>query len=78
LPWFEFVSGKFPWFYLCYLSRVENRVCLSRGVQVTGATWQVVTRIMAGSDKDHGRSRRPGVEDRGWSSTGRVLGGRTV
>jgi hypothetical protein len=22
---------------------------------------------MAGSDEDHGRSRRPGVEDRGWS-----------
>jgi hypothetical protein len=30
---------------------------------------------MAGSDEHHGRSRRPGVEDRGWSSTGRVLGG---
>jgi hypothetical protein len=22
---------------------------------------------MAGSDEDHGRSRRPSVEDRGWS-----------
>jgi hypothetical protein len=33
---------------------------------------------MAGSDEDLGRSRRPGVEDRGWSSTGRVLGGRTI
>jgi hypothetical protein len=33
---------------------------------------------MADNDKDRGRSRRPGVEDRGWSSTGRVLGGRTV
>jgi hypothetical protein len=30
---------------------------------------------MACSDEDRGRSRRPGVEDRGWSSTGRVLGG---
>jgi hypothetical protein len=30
---------------------------------------------MVGSDKDRGRSRRLGVEDRGWSSTGRVLGG---
>jgi hypothetical protein len=29
---------------------------------------------MVGSDKDLGRSRRPGVEDRAWSSTGRVLG----
>jgi hypothetical protein len=30
---------------------------------------------MAGNDADHGRSRRPGVEDRKWSSTGRILGG---
>ena len=33
---------------------------------------------MAGSDEDRGRSRRPGAEDRGWSSTGRVLGGRAI
>jgi hypothetical protein len=33
---------------------------------------------MADSDEDRGRSRRPGVEDRGWSSTGRVLGGWTI
>jgi hypothetical protein len=26
----------------------------------------------------HGRIRRPGVEDRGWSSTGRVLSGRRI
>jgi hypothetical protein len=32
---------------------------------------------MACCDEDHGRSRRPGTEDRGWSSTGQVLGGRT-
>jgi hypothetical protein len=30
---------------------------------------------MAGSDKDRGKSRRLGVEDRGWSNTRRVLGG---
>jgi hypothetical protein len=30
---------------------------------------------MAGSDEDRDRSRGPGVEDQGWSSTGRVLGG---
>jgi hypothetical protein len=29
---------------------------------------------MAGSNEDHGRSRRHGAEDRGWSSTGWVLG----
>jgi hypothetical protein len=33
---------------------------------------------MVGSDEDLGKSRRPGAEDRGWSSTGRVLGGRTI
>jgi hypothetical protein len=30
---------------------------------------------MTGSDKNRGRSRRPSVEDRGWSITGQVLGG---
>jgi hypothetical protein len=30
------------------LLRVENHVCLSRGVQVTGATRQAVTTIVAG------------------------------
>jgi hypothetical protein len=33
---------------------------------------------MAGSDKDHGKSRRPDAEDRGWSTAGRILGGRTI
>jgi hypothetical protein len=33
---------------------------------------------MACSDEDHGRSRRPGVDNRGWSNTGRLLGGRTI
>jgi hypothetical protein len=33
---------------------------------------------MAGSDENHDRSRRPGVEDRGWSSIGWVLGGRAI
>jgi hypothetical protein len=32
---------------LPYLSYVENRACLSCGVEVIGATWRVVTRIMA-------------------------------
>jgi hypothetical protein len=48
LPQFEFESEKFLWLYLCYLSWLENRVCLSRGVQVTGVTWRVVMRIVAG------------------------------
>jgi hypothetical protein len=39
-------------------------------------SWCVGDRCdMVGSNEDLGRSRRPGAEDRGWSSTGRVLGG---
>jgi hypothetical protein len=33
---------------------------------------------MVDSDIDQGRSRRLGAEDQGWSSTGQVLGGRTI
>jgi hypothetical protein len=33
---------------------------------------------MSDSDGDHGRSRRPGAEDRGWSSIGWVLSGRMM
>jgi hypothetical protein len=29
---------------------------------------------MVGNDENRGRSKRPGAEDRGWSSTGQVLG----
>jgi hypothetical protein len=42
-------------------------------------SWCVSDRCdMADSDEDCGRSRRPGAEDKGWSSTGRVLDGRTI
>jgi hypothetical protein len=30
------------------LFHLENRVCLSHGVQVAGAAWRATTRIMAG------------------------------
>jgi hypothetical protein len=33
---------------------------------------------MAGSDKDRGKSRRLGAEDRGWSSIGRVPDSQTI
>jgi hypothetical protein len=33
---------------------------------------------MAGSDGNCDSCRRPGVKDRGWSSTGQVLGGRVI
>jgi hypothetical protein len=42
-------------------------------------TWCAGDRCdMMGSNEDHGMSRRPGAEDRRWSSIGRVLGGRMV
>jgi hypothetical protein len=52
------------------LFHVENHVCLSRGVQVTGATWRAGTRIVARVGPD--------AEDWAWSSTGRVLGDQTI
>jgi hypothetical protein len=47
---FEFESGMvlFCFVFLLLLFRLENHVCLSRGVQVAGAAWHAVTRIMAG------------------------------
>jgi hypothetical protein len=33
---------------------------------------------MVGSDEDCGKSRRPGAEDRGWLTTGQVLGDQTI
>jgi hypothetical protein len=33
---------------------------------------------MVDNDYDCDRSRRPDVEDRRWSDTGRILGGRTI
>jgi hypothetical protein len=55
-------------YYLC--SYGESRLLVS---------WCADGRCdMADSDEDRGRSTRPGAEDRGWSSTGRVLGGRAI
>jgi hypothetical protein len=48
----------------------ENRVCLSRGVQVAGAVCHAATRTVAGVGDLVQRT-----ED---GHTGRVLGGRTV
>jgi hypothetical protein len=33
---------------------------------------------MEDSDEDHDKSRRPGAEDRGWSSTDRIFSGRAI
>jgi hypothetical protein len=44
---FKLKFRKF-WFLPLFLFRLENRVCLSRDVQVTCAIWRTVTRIMTG------------------------------
>jgi hypothetical protein len=49
---------------------LENRVCLSRSVQVAGAAWRAATRIMAGVG-DLVQRIRDGCTDG-------VLGGRTI
>jgi hypothetical protein len=67
LPWFEFEFGIFLLFYPI--------ICLCRESCLL-VLWCVGDiRDVAGSDEDRSRSRRPGAEDRGWSSTSRVLGG---
>jgi hypothetical protein len=70
LPRFEFESGKLRWFYPDICSCGES--CLL--VLWCASDWC----SMVGNDKDRGRSRRPGAEDQGWSSTGQVLGGQTI
>jgi hypothetical protein len=42
-------------------------------------SWCVGDRCdLVGNDEDLGTNRRPSAEDRGWSSTGRVLDGQTI
>jgi hypothetical protein len=55
---------------LLSLYRLENRVCLSRGVQVAGAVWRAATRIVAGVGDQ--------VQRTGDGCTGRGLSGRAV
>jgi hypothetical protein len=52
------------------LFRLKNRVYLSRGVQVAGAAWRAVTRIVAGVVEL--------VQRTGDGHTGRVLSGRAI
>jgi hypothetical protein len=40
--------GWFCFVFRLPLFRLENRVCLSRGVRVAGAAWRVATRTVAG------------------------------
>jgi hypothetical protein len=48
---FEFESGIVCFVLFCFsftFVSLENRVCLSRGVQVTGAAWRAATRTVIG------------------------------
>jgi hypothetical protein len=49
---------------------LENRICLSRGVQVAGAAWRAATRIMVGVGDL--------VQRIGDGCTGQLLGGQTI
>jgi hypothetical protein len=49
---------------------LENHVCLSLGVQVAGATWRAVMRIVAGVGDLVQRTRD--------GCTGRILDGQTI
>jgi hypothetical protein len=63
------MQDNFVLFFLS-LFRLENRVCLSRGVQVTVTAWCAVMRTVTGVGDLVQR-----IED---GRTGRVLGGRAV
>jgi hypothetical protein len=67
---FEFKSGIVLFCFPFILFRLENRVCLSRGVQMADAAWRAATRIVAGIGDL--------VQRIGDGRTGRVLGGRSI
>jgi hypothetical protein len=62
--------GQFHFVFLLSLFCLENRVCLSHGVQVAGAAWHVAMRIVAGVGDL--------VQRTGDGRTGRVLGGWAI
>jgi hypothetical protein len=61
---------QFCFVFLLPLFHLENHVCLSRGVQVVGAAWHVVMRIVVGVGDM--------VQRIGDGRIGRVLGGRAI
>jgi hypothetical protein len=62
--------GLFRFIFLLSLFYLENRVCLSRGVQVAGVAWRASMRIVAGVGDLVQRTRD--------GRTGQVLGGRAI
>jgi hypothetical protein len=67
---FEFESEIVLFYLFLPLFRLENHVCLSRGVQVGGAAWRVAMRTVAGVGDLMQRTEN--------GRTGRVLSGRAV
>jgi hypothetical protein len=67
---FEFESGIVCFVFLLYLFRLENRVCLSHGMQVAGAAWCTTMRTVGGVGDLVQRIRDGHI--------GRVLGGQVV
>jgi hypothetical protein len=67
---FEFESGTDSFCFSFILVSLENRVCLSHGVQVAGAAWRTVMRTMAGVGDLVQRIRD--------GRTGQVFGGRAI
>jgi hypothetical protein len=67
---FEFEYGIVSFCFSFILFCLENRVCLSRGVQVAGAAWRAATRTVVGVGDL--------VQRTGDNRTVRVLGGRAV
>jgi hypothetical protein len=49
---------------------LENRVCLSRGVQVAGAAWRAATRTVTGVED---LVQRTGDDRTGWVLSGRAV-----
>jgi hypothetical protein len=67
---FEFESETVSFVFLLSLFHLENRVCLSCGVQVAGAACRAATRIVVGVGDLMQRT--------GDGRRSRVLGGRTI
>jgi hypothetical protein len=67
---FEFESGTVCFVFLLPLFHLENRICLSRGVQVVGVEWRAATWTVAGVGDL--------VQRTGDGRTGRVLDGRVA
>jgi hypothetical protein len=67
---FEFESGIVLFYFSFTFVSLENRVCLSRGVQVAGVAWRAAMRTVA----EVGEL----VQRTGDGHTGRVLSGQAI